>query len=57
VQMFYDGAYSDVLAIGDVFEREGKDLDWGVHRIACIPAGDDEASWRDNREEGEIFMD
>jgi hypothetical protein len=55
--MFYDGAYSDVLAIGDVFEREGKDLDWVVHRIACIPGGDDEASWRDNSEEGEIFMD
>ena len=56
VRMFYNVAYSNVLAIGDVFEREGKGLDWIVYRIAYIPGGDDEASWRSDKEDGEIFI-
>lgn len=56
VRLVYNVAYRNVLAIGDVFEREAKGLDWIVYRIAFIPGGDDEASWRTDRDDGETFV-
>ncbi|KAF2092923.1 hypothetical protein NA57DRAFT_62025 [Rhizodiscina lignyota] len=56
VRIFYNVAYSNVLAIADVFEREAASLDWTVYRIAYIPGGDDEASWQSDRNDGKTFV-
>ncbi|KAK5651253.1 hypothetical protein OQA88_12661 [Cercophora sp. LCS_1] len=48
-------AYHLILAIGDLFVKEAEGLDWTVYRIAGIPGGSDEASWKQDREDGEIF--
>ncbi|KAF2180360.1 NAD(P)-binding protein [Zopfia rhizophila CBS 207.26] len=37
-----------------LFEAQG--LDWTVFRIASIPGKSDEASWRKDREDGEVFV-
>lgn len=37
------------------FESAGEDIDWTVYRIAGIPGGCDEESWRKDREDGEAF--
>lgn len=42
-------------AIGRVFDESAGDLDWTVYRIAGIPGDYDEASWKEDREDGEAF--
>ncbi|KAL4875457.1 mediator complex subunit 27-domain-containing protein [Aspergillus karnatakaensis] len=49
-------AYANVVNIGDAFENHASGLDWTVYRIARIPGGDDERSWRRDREDGEVFV-
>ncbi|KAI0125306.1 hypothetical protein BJ170DRAFT_637243 [Xylariales sp. AK1849] len=44
-------AYRTMLGIAKVFQEEAHDLDWTVFRVAMIPGGDDEASWRKDRED------
>lgn len=48
-------AYQNVLNIRRAFESHGDGLDWTVFRIAHIPGGSDEASWRKDRLDGELF--
>ncbi|KAK0732181.1 hypothetical protein B0H67DRAFT_566840 [Lasiosphaeris hirsuta] len=56
VRVVASGAYASVIKIGEVFAKEaGEDIDWTVYRIAGIPGGSDEASWRADREDGETF--
>jgi hypothetical protein len=56
VRTFYNLAYSNNLAVAKVFQEEAKDLDWTVYRIAAIPGGHDEASWKSDREDGKTFV-
>ncbi|KAH7133645.1 hypothetical protein EDB81DRAFT_109173 [Dactylonectria macrodidyma] len=49
-------AYRNVLNIAHVFENEATGLDWTVFRIAGIPGGSDEASWRKDRLDGDTFV-
>ncbi|SPO06408.1 uncharacterized protein DNG_09097 [Cephalotrichum gorgonifer] len=51
-----NGAYRTVRGIGRVFTEEAKDLDYTVFRIAGIPGGSDEESWRKDREDGETYV-
>ena len=46
--------YRNIIGIKKVFEEEGEVLDWTVFRIAGIPGGSDEESWKKQRE-GEVF--
>jgi len=56
VRVVVSRAYATVLGIGEVFTKEaGEDIDWTVYRIAGIPGGSDEASWKADREDGEVF--
>lgn len=41
--------------IAQTFQDHGQGLDWTVYRIAGIPGGSDEASWKADREDGESF--
>ncbi|KAF7546952.1 hypothetical protein G7Z17_g8069 [Cylindrodendrum hubeiense] len=49
-------AYKNILNVANVFETEATGLDWTVYRIAGIPGGCDEASWRKDRTDGETFV-
>ncbi|KAM5346151.1 hypothetical protein ACJ41O_009156 [Fusarium nematophilum] len=50
------GAYRTIIGIGEVFEKDGGDLDWTVYRIAGIPGGSDKESWERDREDGKAFV-
>ncbi|KAL2866903.1 RNA polymerase II mediator complex subunit MED27 domain-containing protein [Aspergillus lucknowensis] len=56
VRLFANGPYQDIVNIAKVFESDASDLDWTVYRIAMIPGGSDEESWRKDREDGETFV-
>lgn len=51
---FFSTPYQSILKVGDVFAKEGagNGIDWTVFRIAGIPGGDDEESWKKDRNEG-----
>ncbi|CAM1505075.1 Fc.00g107120.m01.CDS01 [Cosmosporella sp. VM-42] len=55
VWLFANFAYRNVINIGEVFENEAQGLEWTVYRIASIPGGSDEESWKKGREDGELF--
>jgi hypothetical protein len=57
VHLAAGAAYRTMLGIGAVFSdaEATRDIDWTVYRIAFIPGGDDEASWKKDREDGEVF--
>ncbi|KAL5340882.1 hypothetical protein BJX70DRAFT_406611 [Aspergillus crustosus] len=56
VRLVANSAYWNVINIADVFDNHSEGLDWTVYRIARIPGGDDEESWRRDREDGETFV-
>lgn len=43
-------AWQNIIRVGKVFEEEAKDLDWTIFRIAGIPGGSDEVSWKADME-------
>ncbi|KAH6673919.1 hypothetical protein F5X68DRAFT_246659 [Plectosphaerella plurivora] len=47
-----NGAWRTVRGIARTFEEHGNGVDWTVYRIAGIPGGSDEASWKADREDG-----
>jgi hypothetical protein len=47
--------YQTAVAIARAFEEHADGLDWTVYRIAGIPGGSDEKSWKEDREDGEAF--
>lgn len=47
--------FQTARGIGRVFGEEAEGLDWTIFRIAGIPGGSDEESWRKDREDGEAF--
>ncbi|KAK0737791.1 hypothetical protein B0T18DRAFT_420582 [Schizothecium vesticola] len=55
VRTVVNPAYQLITAVGRLFVDEAHDLDWTVYRIAGIPGGSDEASWKQDREDGETF--
>ncbi|KIX08911.1 uncharacterized protein Z518_03568 [Rhinocladiella mackenziei CBS 650.93] len=55
VRIIVNRGYQTALAIGRVFKERADGLDWTVFRIAGIPGGSDEASWRSDREDGDTF--
>jgi len=44
-------AYQNIIGIGKAFEEDAKGLDWTIFRIASIPGGADEVSWKEGREQ------
>ena len=56
VRLLANNAYRNILNIAEVFEKEAQGLDWTIYRIAGIPGGSDEASWRKDREDGQTFV-
>lgn len=50
-----NAAYRNVLNISRAFEDHAGGLDWTVFRIAQIPGESDDASWKRDREDGELF--
>jgi hypothetical protein len=48
-------AYRTIRSIGTVFEEKANGLDWTVYRIAGIPGGHDEQSWKRDRDDGDSF--
>lgn len=48
-------AWRAVRGIAQTFRDHGDGLDWTVYRIAGIPGGSDEASWRADREDGLVY--
>ncbi|KAM7212120.1 hypothetical protein V8F06_012483 [Rhypophila decipiens] len=56
VRTIANSAYRTVINISQVFAKEaGERIDWTVFRIAMIPGESDEASWKGDREDGEVF--
>jgi hypothetical protein len=55
MRLFASAVYRSVLNVADAFEYQAAGLDWTVFRIAQIPGGSDEVSWREDREDGELF--
>ncbi|KAK3900511.1 hypothetical protein C8A05DRAFT_45659 [Staphylotrichum tortipilum] len=55
MRTLHGNLYRVIHHIRDAFEQEGGDLDWTIFRIAQIPGGSDEESWRKDREDGEVF--
>lgn len=49
-------AWHNVINIGKAFEEDAKGLDWTVVRVAMIPGGSDEESWKADREDNETFV-
>jgi nucleoside-diphosphate-sugar epimerase len=47
--------YQTVHRLCQAFLEHAEGLDWTIFRIAGIPGGSDEASWRQDREDGEAF--
>ena len=56
MQLFATAVYKNMLHLEAAFEREAKDLDWTVFRIARIVGDSDERAWEKDREEGELFV-
>jgi hypothetical protein len=56
VRAVANSAYATITQVGELFANEaGEGIDWTVYRIAGIPGGSDEASWRADREDGDVF--
>ena len=55
LRIFVNAVYQTVTGIARIFEEQGHDLDWTIYRIAGIPGGSDEASWRKDRDDGDAF--
>jgi hypothetical protein len=51
VYLAANAAYWNIIGVGEVFEKEAAALDWTIFRIAGIPGGSDEASWKKDREQ------
>jgi hypothetical protein len=58
VRMLAAGAYANIIGIQNVFQEEEatRDIDWTLYRIAMIPGGSDEESWRADRLDGETYV-
>jgi len=54
IKLIQKAAWQTMVAIGTLFKHSGaaEGLDWTVFRVAGIPGGDDEESWRKGREQG-----
>jgi hypothetical protein len=50
VYLLGNTAWQNIIGIGKLFEQGSEGLDWTVFRIALIPGGSDEASWKADRE-------
>lgn len=55
MRLFASAIYRYIHNVAEVFEEEGSGLDWTIFRIAQIPGESDEASWKKDRELGELF--
>jgi hypothetical protein len=55
VRVVVPAGYQTVHRICAAFLEHGEGLDWTVYRIAGIPGGSDAKSWREDREDGEVF--
>lgn len=51
VRILAGPAYRTVRGIAQVFREEADGLDWTVYRLAFIPGGHDEESWKKDRED------
>ncbi|KAL4902758.1 hypothetical protein BDW74DRAFT_180457 [Aspergillus multicolor] len=56
LRLFTNYAYENIRNIGDAFEHHAEGLNWTVFRIMMIPGGQDEESWRRDREDGKVFV-
>ncbi|KAK0609913.1 hypothetical protein B0T17DRAFT_621213 [Bombardia bombarda] len=55
IRLISPPSYRTVLDIAKVFETDAAGLDWTVYRVAMIPGGSDEKSWREDRERGGVY--
>lgn len=55
VHLFANSAYRAIIDIARAFEEAGEGVDWTVFRIAGIPGGSDDETWKKDREDGEVF--
>lgn len=55
MRLFASSVYRSILNVEMAFEQDAADLDWTVFRIAQIPGGSDEQSWKADREKGRLF--
>lgn len=53
--LFINKPYSSVINIGTAFNEDADGLDWTIFRIAAIPGGSDETSWKKDRDAGPVF--
>jgi putative NADH-flavin reductase len=56
MNLFARAVYRNILNVAEVFEMEGRHLDWTIFRIAAIPGEADEEGWRKGREEGRLYV-
>lgn len=58
LRLFYPGAYKNIICIQNAFEDQTstKNIDWTVFRVGQLGGESDEASWRTDREDGEIYV-
>ncbi|RTE80871.1 hypothetical protein BHE90_004575 [Fusarium euwallaceae] len=56
VRLIAGGAYRTIINISQTFEEDAKGLDWTIYRIAGIPGGSDNESWKKDREDGKAFV-
>ncbi|KAH8890439.1 NAD(P)-binding protein [Thozetella sp. PMI_491] len=50
VRLLVPAGYRVMRDIAKVFKDEADGLDWTIYRLAFIPGGDDEASWKTDRQ-------
>ncbi|KAK9421387.1 putative NAD(P)-binding domain-containing protein [Seiridium unicorne] len=56
LRLFFGVMYQNIINLADAFDNNAKDLDWTVFRIAAIPGKSDEASWKKDRDDEDIFI-
>ncbi|KFY81646.1 hypothetical protein V500_11223 [Pseudogymnoascus sp. VKM F-4518 (FW-2643)] len=55
MRLFASAIYRCIHNVAQAFEEEASGIDWTIFRIAQIPGESDEASWKKDRELGELF--
>jgi hypothetical protein len=53
--LFVSKPYRSIINVAAAFDEHASDLDWTIYRIALIPGGSDEASWKKDRDAGTVF--